>query len=170
MCHLRRPHVHFIVWSIDSLSAGDTGDSDLPESIPVQCKSSINSLVSLASSRTQTPSSHSPLPADPPRTPSPPHSEIYPQSQAYILSLEARQYEQLMDSHSLHEFMIRHGHTLSSTPEFASYQRVYAVLWPVIQELILQLEGICTDYAVPLAVVDGKVSIFVERQMFRCPT
>jgi len=69
----------------------------------------------------------------------------------------ARQYEQLMDSHSLHEFMIRYGQTLSSTPEFMSYQRVYAAVWPVLAELILQLEGICAEYAVPLVVVDGKV-------------
>lgn len=123
----------------------------------MQYTSSVGSILSYASSRTQTPLSQTPPPADPPRTPSPPHSEIYPQSQADILTLEARQYEQLMDSHSLHEFMIRHGQTLSSTPEFASYQRVYAALWPVIQELVKQLEGICTDYAVPLAVVDGKV-------------
>ena len=62
-----------------------------------------------------------------------------------------------MDSHSLHEFMIRYGQTLSSTPEFMSYQRVYAAVWPVLAELILQLEGICAEYAVPLVVVDGKV-------------
>ena len=62
-----------------------------------------------------------------------------------------------MDSHSLHEFMIRYGLTLSSTPEFMSYQRVYAAVWPVLAELILQLEGICAEYAVPLVVVDGKV-------------
>jgi len=53
--------------------------------------------------------------------------------------------------------MIRYGQTLSSTPEFMSYQRVYAAVWPVLAELILQLEGICAEYAVPLVVVDGKV-------------
>lgn len=62
-----------------------------------------------------------------------------------------------MDSHSLHEFMIRYGRTLSSTPEFMSYQRVYAAVWPILAELIIQLEGICAEYAVPLVVVDGKV-------------
>lgn len=65
-----------------------------------------------------------------------------------------------MDSHSLHEFIIRYGQTLSSTPEFASYGRVYAPLWPIIAQLILQLEGVCTEYAVPLVVVDGKVSSY----------
>lgn len=65
-----------------------------------------------------------------------------------------------MDSHSLHEFMIRYGQTLNSTPEFMSYQRVYAAVWPVLAELILQLEGICAEYAIPLVVVDGKVRCF----------
>ena len=96
----------------------------------------------------------------PPRAPSPGgHLSIYsPLPKADSPSLEAaRQYEELMDSHSLHEFMIRYGQTLSSTPEFGSYQRVYAILWPIIAQLILQLEGICAEYAVPLIVVDGKV-------------
>ena len=89
------------------------------------------------------------------------HSEIYsPQPKADSSGLEAaRQYEELMDDHSLHEFMIRYGHTLSSTPEFGSYQRVYAALWPIIAQLIMQLEGICAEYAVPLVVVDGKVKL-----------
>ena len=36
---------------------------------------------------------------------------------------ELRNYDQLMDTFSLHHFIIRHGHTLSSTPEFLSFQR-----------------------------------------------
>ena len=63
-----------------------------------------------------------------------------------------------MDSHSLHEFIIRYGQTLNTTPEFASYGRVYVGVWPIITQLILQLEAVCTEYAVPLVVVDGKVS------------
>ena len=69
----------------------------------------------------------------------------------------ARQYDELMDSHSLHEFLIRYGQTLDSTPESGSYRRVYAAVWPVVEELTKQLESICTEYAVPLVVVDGKV-------------
>ena len=91
-----------------------------------------------------------------------PDSAIFsPQPEPDPPSLEAaRQYEQLMDSHSLHEFMIRYGQTLNTTPEFMSYQRVYAAVWPVLAELILQLEGICAEYAIPLVVVDGKVCCF----------
>ncbi|DBA72938.1 TPA: hypothetical protein ACH3X2_009891 [Trebouxia sp. C0005] len=140
---------------------------EIPQCTPVQCTSSIDSVLSIASSDSEfqraedphivsSPSSPSPLLA--PRSPSTTRSGIYsPQPRAESPSSEAaRQYEQLMDSHSLHEFMIRYGQTLSSTPEFMSYQRVYAAVWPVLAELILQLEGICAEYAVPLVVVDGK--------------
>ena len=48
---------------------------------------------------------------------------------------------------------------LRETPEFSSYQRVYSAIWPAVEELILHLQEICTQYAVPLAVVDGKVGL-----------
>ncbi|DBA85977.1 TPA: hypothetical protein ACH3X1_005515 [Trebouxia sp. C0004] len=140
---------------------------DIPQFTPLHCTSSIDSVLNIASSDSQfqraedpytlaSPSSPSPL--LPPRDPSTTRSDCFsPQPRAESPSLEAaRQYEQLMDSHSLHEFMIRYGQTLSSTPEFTSYQRVYAAVWPVLAELILHLEGICAEYAVPLVVVDGK--------------
>ncbi|KAK9811483.1 hypothetical protein WJX72_004683 [[Myrmecia] bisecta] len=68
----------------------------------------------------------------------------------------AREYEELMDDYSLHEFMIRHGAVVRSTPEFVSYQRAYTQLWPAIEQLLTQLEEICLRYAVPLGIVDGK--------------
>ena len=142
--------------------------ADVPHITPVNCTSSVDSVLSIASSDSQALLSRdpyslpsSPPPSLPPRAPSPGvHSEIYsPQPKPDSPSLEAaRQYEELLDSHSLHEFIIRYGQTLSNTPEFASYGRVYATLWPILAQLILQLEGICTEYAVPLVVVDGKVS------------
>lgn len=137
--------------------------ADTPDITAVQCSTSVASVLSIASSETADPRSYlssTPSSLLPPRGPSPRgHLSIYsPLPKADSPSLEAaRQYEELMDSHSLHEFMIRHGQTLSSTPEFGSYQRVYAILWPIIAQLILQLEGICAEYAVPLIVVDGKV-------------
>ena len=48
---------------------------------------------------------------------------------------------------------------LRETPEFSSYQRVYSAIWPAVEELILHLQEICIQYAVPLAVVDGKVRL-----------
>jgi hypothetical protein len=56
---------------------------------------------------------------------------------------DARPYEMLMDTFSLHEFMIRKGAVIDSTPEFESYHRTYQPLWAVIQPLIQQLEVLC---------------------------
>jgi hypothetical protein len=56
---------------------------------------------------------------------------------------ESRPYEMLMDTFSLHEFMIRKGSVIDTTPEFESYRRTYQPLWAVIQPLIQQLEVLC---------------------------
>jgi len=68
----------------------------------------------------------------------------------------ARPFDVLLDTFSLHEFMIRKGAVLENTPEFISYNRTYLPLWDVISLLIKQLEAICKQYAIPLAIVDGK--------------
>ena len=61
-----------------------------------------------------------------------------------------------MDTFSLHHFIIRHGVTLDSTPEYASYQRKYAADWGALQQLVERLEALMSRYAVPLAYVDGQ--------------
>lgn len=53
---------------------------------------------------------------------------------------------------------------LRETPEFSSYQRVYSAIWPAVEELILHLQEICIQYAVPLAVVDGKVRLCTRQR------
>jgi hypothetical protein len=77
------------------------------------------------------------------------------ETQAHAMAT-AREYEQLMDDHSAHLVIIRQGVTLDSTPEFESFQRTHLDHWPTLALLLLQLEGICTQYVVPLATVDGK--------------
>ncbi|GLC34485.1 hypothetical protein PLESTB_001256000 [Pleodorina starrii] len=67
-----------------------------------------------------------------------------------------RPFESLMDSFSLHEVMIRKGAVLRDTPEFESYQRTFAPLWRVLEALLLHLAALCAQYAVPLAVVNGR--------------
>jgi len=69
---------------------------------------------------------------------------------------DGRGYEEMLDTFSLHEFLIRRGETLDSTPEFLSFKRAYQSQWAAIADLIIQLESLCVEYAVPLAVVDGK--------------
>jgi IQ domain-containing protein H len=67
-----------------------------------------------------------------------------------------REFEQLMDDHSAHMIIIRKGKILEETPEFESYKRTYAQDWVTLAAMLLQLESICVQYAVPLATVDGK--------------
>jgi hypothetical protein len=68
-----------------------------------------------------------------------------------------RGFERIMDEHSLHEFIIRRGKTLDSTPEFESFRRAYAPTGANgVAPLVNQLEKICERFRVPLAVVDGK--------------
>ena len=48
-----------------------------------------------------------------------------------------RDYNALLDEFSLHQFIVRRGATLSSTPEFESYRRKHARSWGPIQDLSL---------------------------------
>jgi hypothetical protein len=68
----------------------------------------------------------------------------------------ARPYNQLLDDHSAHFIIIRKGVTLDDTPEFESYRRTNLPMWRTLIAMLLQLEAICVQYAVPLATVDGK--------------
>ena len=66
-------------------------------------------------------------------------------------------FHKLMDQHSLHEFLIRRGKVLSSTPEYESFRRAYVHIWTdFLVPLVQRLADVCFDSAVPLAVVDGK--------------
>jgi hypothetical protein len=67
-----------------------------------------------------------------------------------------RPFESLMDTFSLHEVLIRKGAVIRDTPEFESYQRTFAPVWPVVEGLLQHLAALCSQYAVPLAVVNGK--------------
>ena len=51
----------------------------------------------------------------------------------------ARPFDVLMDTFSLHEFMIRVGRAVTETPEYESYHRSYEPLWDVISVLVLQV-------------------------------
>ena len=69
---------------------------------------------------------------------------------------DTRTYTELLDLYSLHEFVIRKGSALRSTPEFASYMRSFEFQWGAINQLIAMLEELLTSYSVPLAYIDGK--------------
>ncbi|KAG2432871.1 hypothetical protein HXX76_008603 [Chlamydomonas incerta] len=67
-----------------------------------------------------------------------------------------RPFEALMDTFSLHEVLIRKGVVIRETPEFESYSRSYEGVWGVVEGLLQHLAALCGQYAVPLAVVNGK--------------
>jgi len=68
----------------------------------------------------------------------------------------ARGFDELMDTFSLHHFIIRRGEVLDDTPEFVSFQRKYAARWGSVNLVIQQLKELMATYMVPLAYADGK--------------
>ena len=93
------------------------------------------------------------------------------------LDARAREFDELMDTFSLHHFIIRNGLVLDSTPEYASYQRKYASSWGALQQLIDQLSSLMARYSVPLAYVDGQklaslaldpLAVHDERALLEC--
>ena len=47
-----------------------------------------------------------------------------------------RGFEELMDTFSLHHYIVRNGTTLDSTPEFVSFQRRFASDWGAVQQTV----------------------------------
>ncbi|KEG15250.1 IQ calmodulin-binding protein motif family protein [Trypanosoma grayi] len=69
---------------------------------------------------------------------------------------DTRTYAELLDVYSMHEFLIRKGATLRSTPEFASFKRRYAACWGNVELVIRRLEEFLQNYGIDLAYVDGR--------------
>jgi hypothetical protein len=70
-----------------------------------------------------------------------------------------RGYNELLDTYSLHQFLIRYGKTLDTTPEFVSFQRKNKENWGAILGVIGALEKLLTKYFVPMAYIDGAVVV-----------
>jgi len=68
---------------------------------------------------------------------------------------ELRNYTMLMDTFSLHNFVIYQGETLKNTPEFQSFRRQYSHEWGSISHLIGMLESIMVEFLVKLAIING---------------
>ena len=69
---------------------------------------------------------------------------------------ETRTYTELLDMYSLHEFVIRKGATLDTTPEWHSFHRSHQPMWGAISGIVQQLEKLLTEFNIPLAYIDGK--------------
>lgn len=76
-----------------------------------------------------------------------------------------RGYNELLDTYSLHQFIIRKGKTLTTTPEFESYKRLYSGKWGGIQRIIRKLEEFLSKFNIPMAYIDGhEVMKLAERE------
>jgi len=91
----------------------------------------------------------------------------------FSVSLEkpnAKDYEEVLDAYSLHQFIIRRGKTLIDTPEFQSYKRTYFGIWELIVNLIQVLEKVLNDYDIKVAYIDGKKLARLAEISFGKPT
>lgn len=67
-----------------------------------------------------------------------------------------KDYKEVLDEYSSHEFMIRKGVVLDQTPEYQSYQRINHKNWTMISKVITQLQTLLANYQILLANIDGK--------------
>ena len=68
---------------------------------------------------------------------------------------QIRSYLTMLDTYSLHNFLIWRGKAVTNTPEFSSYHRKYGTIWGAVLTVLSKLEEMLRVYGIPLAVVDG---------------
>lgn len=81
-----------------------------------------------------------------------------------------RDYDELLDTYSLHQFLIRKGKTLTTTPEFISFQRKYSFMWGAIKGIVVLLEEFLTKYNIAIAYINGQKVVELAEHDGRVPT
>lgn len=81
-----------------------------------------------------------------------------------------RGYNELLDAYSLHQFIIRKGRVLDSTPEFLSFKRTHASRWGPIVSVITALESLLAAFSVPIAYIDGQAVVALAGDELSAPT
>lgn len=77
-----------------------------------------------------------------------------------------REYDELMDEHALHIFMVRNGKVLDETPEFESFKRVYSLMWGDMIPYLTELEIYCRLLKVKILKVNGSaLATLVKRKV-----
>lgn len=76
-----------------------------------------------------------------------------------------RGYTAMLDTFSLHQFVIHRGRVARSAPEFAAFQRSAgcADVWGGVEHVVRALEELLSVYFVPLAHVDGSQVLNLAR-------
>jgi hypothetical protein len=83
---------------------------------------------------------------------------------------QIRGYNELLDTYSLHQFLVRHGKTLDSTPEFLSFRRKNIDIWGAVTTVVRALEALLTKYCVPMAYIDGQAVVRLAQDELEEPT
>ena len=83
---------------------------------------------------------------------------------------EARGYNELLDSFSLHQFLIRRGKTLADTPEYESFKRKYLNAWGGVTGIVKALEKMLEEFTVPVAYIDGNRVVTLARDLIGPPS
>ncbi len=110
------------------------------------------------------------------QTPAAPHAlpisapASAPAAQTAWQSEEARGYNELLDSFSLHQFIIRRGKTLSDTPEYESFKRKYLSAWGSVTGIVRALEKMLEEFTVPVAYIDGNRVVTLARDLIGPPS
>mmetsp|Transcript_30 Transcript_30/g.78 ORF Transcript_30/g.78 Transcript_30/m.78 type:complete len:1089 (+) Transcript_30:71-3337(+) len=108
---------------------------------------------------------------EPPVGPRPlPLEETEPPAGSPIAVDDPRGYNELLDTFSLHQFIIRRGETLHSTPEFQSFKRKFGPVWGRITDVIGLLERLLSRFVVPIAYIDGNRVVHLSEDDYRVPS
>jgi len=90
--------------------------------------------------------------------------------EASAVNIGPKDYEEVLDAYSLHQFIIRRGKVLSDTPEYGSFKRTYFGIWNSIKILIESLEKLLSKYDIKVAYIDGKKLAKLAEISFGKPT
>eukprot|EP00466_Bigelowiella_natans_P016617 jgi/Bigna1/53430/estExt_Genewise1Plus.C_190183 len=83
---------------------------------------------------------------------------------------DVRDYDQLLDQYSLHQFIIRKGKVLD-TPEFTSFKRKYAHIWGSIASVLKMIEQLLANSRIDMVLCNGtKLVELAEDSELKVPT
>lgn len=97
-----------------------------------------------------------------------PSQQIVPKKTSHQEKNDKRILKSLGDVYSIHQFSIKHGKAIDTSPEFATFKRANITKWGAVSLVIHLLEEYLKKYHVPHAVIDGgKVLLLAEDELTR---
>lgn len=71
---------------------------------------------------------------------------------------------EVMDTFSLHNFMVRNGAVVEEALEYQSFKRTYGHMWEQVQPVIRSLEKLCLESGIHVATVNGKLLVELAKR------